>query len=410
MLLLLTTAMAQMGPQATLVLDFDDPNDPWRDDATVPHTLTSTTFTEDGLTGTGVVLDATVVSPGGGYAAYFDGGSALEWLTNGDDVYNDLTVQMWFRTPGIERSGFTRYAERMHLCGFFRQQGSNFDVDLDDQDADTGLWVYWNGGGTPRTIAPGGTMGTWTDDAWYQLTFVREGGVASMFIEDTAGSLTQIDSTVNSDVIGVEGITSALGMTATSGYTFGYTGWMDAVHVWPGALYPSEGADWCPAEGDQPDDTDGDFIGDDCDVCPEVSDPLQADVDSDGLGDACDPCEDHDGDGYGAGECDEDCDDSDPDIYPNAPGLDEDCDEVVAEDTQQDTEPHDDTQVDTEIEDPIGDSDGDSAVDSGTPVTPKGECGCASGPAPSLAWGLLLLAALRRRQGSPYGSSRTLTP
>jgi uncharacterized protein (TIGR03382 family) len=348
-----------------------------------------------------VVLDTSIASPGGGYAAYFDGGSALEWASNADDVYTDLTVQMWFRSPGIARSGYTRYAERMHLCGFFRQASSNFDIDLDDEDLDTGLWVYWNSGGSPRTVAPGGSMGTWTDDAWYQVTWVREGGVASMFMEDTDGVLTQVDSTVDSAVIGVEGIGSALGISAgNGGYTFGYAGWMDRVRVTAGAVYPSEGADWCPEDGDQPDDADEDFVGDDCDLCPQVSDPLQADIDGDGLGDACDDCEDHDGDGYGTGACDEDCDDTDPDIYPNAPGLDEDCDEVVVEDTQQDTEPHDDTQVDTEIEDPIGDSDGDSTVHSGTPVTPKGECGCASGPVPSMAWGLLLLAVLRRRQAA----------
>lgn len=40
---------------------------------------------------------------------------------------------------------------------------------------------------------------------------------------------------------------------------------------------------------DEP-DTDGDGVVDDCDLCPDVSDPSQADVDGDGVGDACDNC------------------------------------------------------------------------------------------------------------------------
>jgi hypothetical protein len=46
-------------------------------------------------------------------------------------------------------------------------------------------------------------------------------------------------------------------------------------------------------------DTDGDEIGDTCDVCPEVSNESQADADGDHAGDACDVCTDLDGDGFG---------------------------------------------------------------------------------------------------------------
>lgn len=46
---------------------------------------------------------------------------------------------------------------------------------------------------------------------------------------------------------------------------------------------------WCSLGQE---DTDGDGVGDACDLCPLVRDPQQADRDGDGLGDACDPRDD----------------------------------------------------------------------------------------------------------------------
>ncbi len=48
-------------------------------------------------------------------------------------------------------------------------------------------------------------------------------------------------------------------------------------------------------------DSDGDGVGDACDLCALEFDPSQRDRDADGLGDACDPCLDVDGDGRGEG-------------------------------------------------------------------------------------------------------------
>ena len=39
-------------------------------------------------------------------------------------------------------------------------------------------------------------------------------------------------------------------------------------------------------------DKDGDGVGDVCDVCPLVADPLQADADQNGIGDACESGDD----------------------------------------------------------------------------------------------------------------------
>jgi hypothetical protein len=56
-----------------------------------------------------------------------------------------------------------------------------------------------------------------------------------------------------------------------------------------------------------PIDSDEDGAKDDCDVCPEVADPDQAETDGDGVGDACDACPGRDDridtDGNGVPDC-----------------------------------------------------------------------------------------------------------
>lgn len=84
---------------------------------------------------------------------------------------------------------------------------------------------------------------------------------------------------------------------------------------------------WTTIECDDPTDSDGDGIGDLCDNCPSIFNPLQEDIDYDFIGDACDDCTDTDGDGFGnpgfaANTCD---DDNCPTIYnPSQTDVDSD--------------------------------------------------------------------------------------
>ncbi len=87
--------------------------------------------------------------------------------------------------------------------------------------------------------------------------------------------------------------------------------------------------DVCPGFDDLL-DIDLDGLPDDCDLCPTTYDPMQGDDDGDGIGDACDPCPASTPDADADGICeDEDCDDDDPTVYPGAEelcdGLDNAC-------------------------------------------------------------------------------------
>jgi hypothetical protein len=74
-----------------------------------------------------------------------------------------------------------------------------------------------------------------------------------------------------------------------------------------------DACDVCPAvaSADQI-DTDGDGFGDACDVCPAASDPGQGDADGDGVGDACDACPEVAGPGSGCPCTESTCADGDP--------------------------------------------------------------------------------------------------
>ena len=86
-------------------------------------------------------------------------------------------------------------------------------------------------------------------------------------------------------------------------------------------------------------DSDGDGVVNSDDNCPSISNPLQTDTDGDDVGDDCDVCEGDDATGDADGDlycADEDCDDGDDSVYPAATELCDgqlnDCDGLLGVD------------------------------------------------------------------------------
>ena len=94
----------------------------------------------------------------------------------------------------------------------------------------------------------------------------------------------------------------------------------DACDVCPGVVSPDQR------------DGDGDGVGDACDVCPAVPNPDQRDLDHDGLGDACDNCgalpsaDQRDSDGDGLGDLCDHCP-SEPGVGNGCPCTEQNCDD-----------------------------------------------------------------------------------
>jgi hypothetical protein len=132
--------------------------------------------------------------------------------------------------------------------------------------------------------------------------------------------------------------------------------------------------DLCPGFDDN-EDNDLDGVPDSCDNCPEDANTDQADSDGDGVGDICDTCTDTDGDGYGDPDLEASVcpDDNCPYIYnPDQEDLDDDqigdsCDNCINDPNTDQADIDEDGIGD--ICDDCVDPDGDGFGSPGYPMT-----------------------------------------
>jgi hypothetical protein len=188
---------------------------------------------------------------------------------------------------------------------------------------------------SPEEVQPFSRMDPYGDIhvTWYKKSLVTNGGTKSnlwhMAVDQTGQVVTDSDHQISLTATSVTAWTNAhMAFPCVSPFIV----WADNFDSMGTSVYRywntlendtdsdavEDNCDNCP-DVPNPDQAneDGDIHGDDCDNCPEVPNPDQADLDNDAIGDACDDCTDTDGDGFGnpgylANECEVDlC----PDLY-----------------------------------------------------------------------------------------------
>jgi hypothetical protein len=117
-----------------------------------------------------------------------------------------MTVEMWFRSVK---------ATRHHLWTF--DSGSTTNLSCDINDSGIGLWIYWNGGGSPAVQY--GTAGFLSDGTIKQLVFVHNGNVNQVYLNNVLLTPSAVLGSQTFTTVG--GTTTFVGSGALANYTQG---------------------------------------------------------------------------------------------------------------------------------------------------------------------------------------------
>ncbi len=180
----------------------------------------------------------------------------------------DFTFDFW------EKSSVS--AENREYALSFDPVPDTTNLEFNFNDADVGLWVYWNGGGPIGTNAiQVGTGGQYTDDQWHHIALTRSGSTLTLYIDGLAVGTADYSDPI--DLSG--GNNNYLGKYA--GNDFFWNGQIDEVEVFKHALsadevasiYSASSAGKCPctpapdgmiswwrADGDGVDTQDGNHL------------------------------------------------------------------------------------------------------------------------------------------------------
>jgi Concanavalin A-like lectin/glucanases superfamily len=264
---LLLIAVRASSATESLVITFDNPDQPFADTSGMGHLLVPGTVKEFNIHGRGVQWsNAAPQSPAGGGYGVFDGGSFLSTASSSDLVFQageDFTIRFWFRSSGVDRGARAgKYRTRMHLFGIGLSLHDNLEVNVDDTDSGgRGLWTYWRGGGNPFIWTPPGTVGQFTNGQWYHYWIVRKRGLLSLYVGDSQRKYTLIGQGVEAARLGSPDAPIYIGRISHSssgsgGITLCWLGALDDLRVTKGALHPI--------------DSDRDGVLDHDDTCPDT--------------------------------------------------------------------------------------------------------------------------------------------
>jgi hypothetical protein len=128
-------------------------------------------------------------------AAYaFNGADAfIEIDASPTKFPSDFCISFWEEAPAS--------TNRMHALSLGKTDSSNLDFDFNDQ---SGLWVYWNGGGSNAIKT--GPVGAFTDGAWHHVLLQRIGSQVQLYLDGTLRGTTEYASPIGSqDVMQIGG-------------------------------------------------------------------------------------------------------------------------------------------------------------------------------------------------------------